>query len=538
MPLKLMLAVVNKIFYAMKRAILYIRVSTDEQADKGYSQRDQDERLRRYCNNQNIQIDKVIFEDHSAKSFKRPEWERLLEGVKKRTARPDYILFTKWDRFSRNAGDAYQMINLLNGLGIEPQAVEQPLDLSVPENKMMLAIYLAAPEVENDRRALNTFYGMRRAKKEGRVLGMAPFGYINRTTENGKKYIAIKQPEASNIQWAFKEMAKGILAVDQVRQAINKRGKNISRSAFHVSLRNAVYCGKVFIQKHKDEEAHFVEGQHEPLISEALFYKVQNIIDGNIRQKRPQTKISSDDNLPLRGFLICPDCGRNLTGSASKGSKGGYYYYYHCIPKCGFRKSAVKANQIFQDNLEKYEFPIVIQEILHEVMMINYKSFGSVFDNRRGAIALEIDRFNAKLSKARDLLFDEKLDADDYREIKEECKKNIEALEEELSALMSEQKNLNIKRNLESALNVLSKLSNVYKEGDIETKRQIIGSIYPEKLLFDGSTYRTPRVNVIAQSILLINKALLDKKNRTNKSLSYLSGLVAGTGLEPVTFGL
>ncbi|WP_137905834.1 hypothetical protein [Chryseobacterium sp. 2VB] len=36
---------------------------------------------------------------------------------------------------------------------------------TIPENKMMLAIYLAAPEVENDRRALNTFYGMRRAQK-------------------------------------------------------------------------------------------------------------------------------------------------------------------------------------------------------------------------------------------------------------------------------------------------------------------------------------------------------------------------------------
>jgi site-specific DNA recombinase len=519
----------------MKSAILYIRVSTDEQADKGYSQRDQDERLRRYCNNHNIYIDNVIFEDHSAKTFKRPEWIRLLDGVKKRKARPDFVLFTKWDRFSRNAGDAYQMINMLNGLGIEPQAVEQPLDLSVPENKMMLAIYLAAPEVENDRRALNTFYGMRRAKKEGRVLGMAPYGYINRTKEDGKKYIAIKEPEGSNIQWAFNEIAKGVLAADQVRQAMVKRGKNISRSAFHVALRNVVYCGKVLIQKHKDEEAHSVQGQHEPLVSEALFYKVQGIIDGNIREVRPQTKIFSDDNLPLRGFLMCPDCGRNLTGSASKGSKGGYYYYYHCIPKCGFRKSAVKANEIFQDDLKKYEFPIVIQGILNDIMMVNYKSFASVFENRRRAIALEIEKFNTKLSKARELLLAEKLDADDYREIKEECKRNIENLEEELSAYVSEQKNHNIKKNLDDALNALSSLSSLYKDGDIGAKRYIISSIYPEKLFFDGSAYRTPRLNVIAECISLVNKALGDKKNRTNESFSHLSGLVAGTGLEPVS---
>lgn len=59
------------------------------------------------------------------------------------------------------------MINQLRDLNAEPQAIEQPLDLSIPENKMMLAFYLAAPEVENDRRALNVFYGMRRAKKKG-----------------------------------------------------------------------------------------------------------------------------------------------------------------------------------------------------------------------------------------------------------------------------------------------------------------------------------------------------------------------------------
>lgn len=105
------------------------------------------------------------------------------------------------DRFSRNAGDAYQMINTLTKLGIEPQAIEQPLDLTIPENKMMLAIYLAAPEVENDRRALNTYYGMRRARKEGRMMGKAPFGYINKSTENGIKYVAVKEPEASSLQW-------------------------------------------------------------------------------------------------------------------------------------------------------------------------------------------------------------------------------------------------------------------------------------------------------------------------------------------------
>lgn len=50
----------------MKIADLYVSVSTDEQADRGYSQRDQEERLRRYCEINSILVNKVIFEDHSA----------------------------------------------------------------------------------------------------------------------------------------------------------------------------------------------------------------------------------------------------------------------------------------------------------------------------------------------------------------------------------------------------------------------------------------------------------------------------------------
>jgi site-specific DNA recombinase len=110
----------------MKIADLYIRVSTDEQADRGYSQRDQEERLKKYCEINSIKVRKVIFEDHSAKTFNRPQWTKLLIDLRKRKGQSDLILFTKWDRFSRNAGDAYQMIGTLRKLGIEPQGVEQP----------------------------------------------------------------------------------------------------------------------------------------------------------------------------------------------------------------------------------------------------------------------------------------------------------------------------------------------------------------------------------------------------------------------------
>ena len=66
-----------------KIADLYVRVSTDEQADRGYSQRNQDEVLRKYCQINDIAIRDVIYEDHSAKTFNRPQWNKLLANLKK-----------------------------------------------------------------------------------------------------------------------------------------------------------------------------------------------------------------------------------------------------------------------------------------------------------------------------------------------------------------------------------------------------------------------------------------------------------------------
>lgn len=63
--------------------------------------------------------------------------------------------------------------------------------------------------MENDRRALNVMYGIRRAKKEGRWMGPAPVGYANKITEDGRKYIAPREPEAGILKGAFHAMATG-----------------------------------------------------------------------------------------------------------------------------------------------------------------------------------------------------------------------------------------------------------------------------------------------------------------------------------------
>lgn len=68
----------------MKSAYLYVRVSTDEQKRKGYSLPEQEDRLIKYCESNKIEIRGVYREDFSAKTFNRPEWEKIAIYIKKR----------------------------------------------------------------------------------------------------------------------------------------------------------------------------------------------------------------------------------------------------------------------------------------------------------------------------------------------------------------------------------------------------------------------------------------------------------------------
>ena len=160
----------------MKRAAIMCRVSSDEQA-KGYSLDVQFEQLTKHCERQDIEIVKHYREDHSAINFNRPEFQKFLEYAKKNKHQIDYLFITTWDRFSRNMTEANLMLRKLKTLGIEVQAIEQPIDFSIPESKAMLAIYLIFPEIDNDRRSLKIKGGIRGSLKAGRWCRQAPVGY-------------------------------------------------------------------------------------------------------------------------------------------------------------------------------------------------------------------------------------------------------------------------------------------------------------------------------------------------------------------------
>lgn len=501
----------------MKSAILYIRVSTDEQADTGFSQRHQEEMLRRYCQLQDIHISQVYLEDHSAKNFKRPEFTKMLLYIRKQKGIIDQILFTKWDRFSRSGPDAYAMISTLNKLGVEPLAIEQPLDLSVPENKIMLAFYLTAPEVENDRRALNVKTGMRRALKEGRFMGKAPVGYINRQMDK-KKWIEPHPEKAQHVIYCFEEVASGKYSTESVLKSARSRGFICSKNNFWRMLNNPVYMGQILLPPYKGDPATLQPGQHTPIISADLYYQVQDVLQG--KKKQQKTKKTVDDRFPLRGFIICHADGRLLTASSSKGRKQ-YYDYYHCTSECGTRHPAANIHNAIIQELAKWTPDPAVKELYKLILEdINGQTRREQLQQLK-ELQLQLKNLAEKMNTARELLLNKQLDPDDYKIIKNQVEEQRARAESKVSTITEQQQD--ITPLIDAGLSSLENIAGHYQNASTETKRLIIDSIFPDKLEFDGSGFRTARVNEAVSLLFNLGAAFSQIKTGQEHDFAALS---------------
>jgi DNA invertase Pin-like site-specific DNA recombinase len=513
------------------KAILYVRVSTDEQADKGYSLQHQEERLRNYCSLQGIEVVAFFREDHSAKTFERPQFNSLLEFIKKNKRVADLLLFLKWDRFSRNAGDAYFMINSLNKLGVEPQAIEQPLDLTIPENKIMLAFYLAAPEVENDRRSLNTIAGMRRAKKEGRWIAKAPIGYKMIRNERNQPIVVQDPATAPIMRWVFEEIANAVYSAEMVYKKAKEKGLQTHKSSYFEQIKNPFYCGRIFIPAYKDEEAQYVNGIHEPLISEQLFNEVQDIMNG--KKRNFPTRQTAKVELPLRGFLICSKCGGNLTGSKSKG-RDNYYFYYHCNQVCGERIKAPEANAIIAGEIKKIAaFHSPYTALFESEALALFGNGNQESQQSKEKAKVDLAKHKERLNNAQQLLLDGGLDAADYKEIKARYEPMIRNLEAQLE--VASEANAELEHYLKFGTYFFKNLDRLYFEGDLAVKQQIIGSIFPEKIIFENYKPRTTRVNSVVSLICRPVGASSDSKNRKIRKNADLSVKAPPARLERAT---
>ena len=515
----------------MDNVILYVRVSTDEQAGRGYSLRDQEQKLLAYCQTNNLNVLAIYREDYSAKTFKRPEFKKLLEFCKKNKKSVNQVIFIKWDRFSRNTAESYQMIATFNSLAIRVNAIEQPLDLTIPEQGLMLAVYLSIPEVENHRRSLNVTSGMRRALKEGRYVGNAPLGYDN-GRDSAKKPLLIPNKDAVLIQEAFELMATGIYNQKEILTKLKAKGLKSSKTPFSNLLKNPIYYGGIFIKAYKDEKETIINGLHEPLITKALFDKVQDVLN-NRRQKHHTKHKKLNDKFPLKGFLLCPVCNNPLTASTSKG-RTKHYSYYHCISPCNGRYALEDVSNWFNDYLDSISLNGPIKKLFEEI--VKEQLSNSAESTKIGPKHFEnIKKIEQKLERLQDMFVDGEIDKTDYQTTKIRYENLIAELKEKENKVIDEKSIIEL---YQKAINKMESIGKQYNNTDIEGKRLLLGSIFPNKIHFENKKVRTADVNPILNEIASINKACRGIKKWDKSKKLDLSHMVISEGFEPSTYCL
>ena len=128
----------------------------------------------------------------------------------------------------------------------------------------------------------------------------------------------------------------------------------------------------------------------------------------------------------------------------------------------------------------------------------------------------------------------EAIDANDYKALKDEAESEIKKAERLLNTIgKNKPSQAHVEKLMDKAISTLSQLDIHYGNLPVSKKRELIGSIFPGKIVFDGKDYRTPKVNEVARLIYLINSDLYSTKNRKGHKSAYLSGQVESPGIEP-----
>ncbi len=172
-------------------------------------------------------------------------------------------------------------------------------------------------------------------------------------------------------------------------------------------------------------------------------------------------------------------------------------------------------------------------ELYKIVLQKAWNSQTSHLQDDRKQILNQIKELEDKLSYIRDLLSSKQIEPEDFREMKSDYSSKVEKLEAKLSGCNND--NVNIKSLLDKGVDNLLRLDYIYGNADIDKKREVISSMFPEKLHFENNSLRTGRVNEAVMCIYKINSNLDQNKRGQNKFDSVLSSQVGMTRFELAT---
>lgn len=387
------------------KAVLYARVSTEEQATEGYSINAQKELLYEYANKNNIEIiEEYIDEGKSGKSIEgRPEMKRLLRDAKDENF--NAVIIYKLDRLSRKTKDALEIAEKLDFHNVQLISYSENIDTTTPGGKMFFTILSSVAEMERSTIIDRAKMGMVQRAKEGYYNGGRVLGY-----DSINKHLVINEEEAHIIRLIF-DYAEQDLGYKAIVSRINtmgyktKRGFDFSINTIKQILDNPLYIGKIrfnmyenWAEKHrkgKNKDYILVDGKHESIIEQEQWNRVQQS-----RKRRSIKPAQSNNPYILNGLIRCPECGYGMVSGSSKGAKGKKYRYYVCGLFHNKGSKACSAHSIRADRAEEQVFE-ELERIVSEPYVLN-RIVDNVNEKRidaRTPINDEIKILQSKLNK-------------------------------------------------------------------------------------------------------------------------------------------
>lgn len=520
-----------------KRAIGYVRVSTSEQKDHGFSLPNQKDRVKTFCKQQGIILESIIEEDYSAKNFDRPAFNELIKiAAHNKTSKNkiDFILVTAWDRFSRQLSEAVVMMERFANYGIEINCVQDWKNLNISTDFLSHSFQMTFARYENMLKSERVKDGNYKALESGRYPSRPPKGYKPSTDELGKPLMVIDEENASFVRSILEDYSTGKYSQNQLIIKYRAAGFKVSKSNLSRMLANSVYCSKNVITDPRTGKEKTVSMLHEPLISETTFKRNQYYLN---KKQRNKDKPSKDkEELPLRGILVCPKCNRNMTGYTKVKPNGKRYSYYVCGKRygCGEIKfNADRPHQNIKKELSKITPSYSVMRLFEKVLISKYESLYKTREKEKQQLLDRKEAFETKIDELTEKWIEGKIKGGEatYDRLYEKYDSEIKEIDEQIELIPMEDESL--EKYLKFGLTFLSKIDFAYEKADVKTKKMILGSILTEKLIFDGEKYRTLEFREVVKLICRNTKGFRESEIKKGGSSSETSRYVPGAGLEP-----
>lgn len=388
---------------SVKRYLAYTRVSTTKQGEKGSSLMEQKSIIDSYAKREHLHISGWHEERVTAAKVGRTVFKQMMQVFARGGA--EGLILHKIDRGARNLKD-WAMLSELTDKGIDVRIAGDSIDMTSRGGRLSADIQavVAADYIRNLREEVKK--GQRGRLRQGLYPWAAPFGYLN--SGKGGTVKQIDPITAPLVRRAFEEYATGRHTLHTLTRAMyewgvrTSSGRPLSLSRVNVMLRRSFYIGLIQV---KGES--FL-GNHEPLISKALFDQVQRVLDG-----RSSERVVGVESYALRRILKCRACDRYLYAETQKGHR-----YYRCHSK-GCRGTCVRESALLdlvvrdiQTMGLSEEFVSACEVMIEEKAEEIRQSAGAV----KGGAELAVQRNKDQLARLTDAYLDRALDREEFEE--------------------------------------------------------------------------------------------------------------------------